>query len=100
MSNMILSIEQHVDWIAGCLTYLQENGYQSIEAAQEAEQRWVDHVNEVADATLFPQANSWYTGANVPGKPRLFMPYIGGMAVYREKCDEVAGQGYAGFRLG
>ncbi len=99
MSNMILSIEQHVDWIADCLTFLKEHGHQSIEAAVEAEQGWVDHVNEVADATLFPQANSWYTGANVPGKPRLFMPYIGGMASYREKCDEVAADGYTGFRL-
>lgn len=100
MSNMILSIEQHVEWIADCLVHLREKGLQRIEAAPEAEQGWVEHVNEVADATLFPQANSWYVGANVPGKPRLFMPYIGGMGVYREKCDEVAAAGYAGFELG
>ncbi len=100
MSNMILSIEQHVEWIADCLVYLRDHRHDVIEALPDAEQSWVDHVNQVADATLFPEAASWYVGANVPGKPRIFMPYIGGMAVYREKCDEVAASGYAGFQLG
>ena len=71
----------------------------AIEATQDAEAAWVAHVNEVAHMTLFPQANSWYMGANVPGKPRVFMPYIGGVGVYRQKCDEVAAKGYAGFSL-
>ena len=69
---MIVSIEQHVDWIADCLAYMRAHGLDAIEATQEAEDAWVAHVNEVADATLFPQANSWYMGANIPGKPRIF----------------------------
>jgi cation diffusion facilitator CzcD-associated flavoprotein CzcO len=99
MSNMIISIEQHVDWIAECLIWMREHGYATIEATPEAEQEWVDHVNAVADATLFPRANSWYMGANVPGKPRVFMPYIGGVGLYRQKCQEVAASEYAGFRF-
>ncbi len=71
----------------------------SIEASCEAEEQWVAHVNEVAQATLYPQANSWYMGANIPGKPRIFMPYIGGVGVYRKICDEVAAKGYDGFVL-
>ena len=99
MSNMMVSIEQHVEWIARCLDFLRDHGYERIEATPEAEAAWVAHVNEVADATLFPKANSWYMGANVPGKPRVFLPYIGGVGPYRAKCDDVAGAGYAGFRL-
>jgi len=99
MSNMVVSIEQHVDWIAGCLEYLRERRLATIEATVEAEDAWVAHVNEVANATLFPMANSWYMGANIPGKPRVFLPYIGGVGVYRQKCDEVAAKGYEGFAL-
>ena len=99
LSNMIVSIEQHVDWIADCLTHLRAHGRASIEPTVEAEDAWVAHVNEVGHATLYPRANSWYMGANVPGKPRIFMPYIGGVAVYRQKCDEVARKGYEGFTL-
>jgi cyclohexanone monooxygenase len=99
LSNMIVSIEQHVDWIAECLASVRAQGGRAIEATVEAEDRWVAHVNEVGHATLYPRANSWYMGANVPGKPRIFMPYIGGVGVYREKCDAVAADGYAGFRL-
>ncbi len=99
LSNMIVSIEQHVDWIADCLAYLRAHGIATIEADPAAEEAWVAHVNEVAYATLYPQANSWYMGANIPGKPRVFMPYIGGVGVYREKCDAVAAAGYEGFRL-
>jgi cyclohexanone monooxygenase len=99
-SQMIHSIEQHVDWITDCLAHLQAKGFASIEPKQEAEDHWVAHVNEVADGTLYPRANSWYVGANIPGKPRVFMPYFGGVAAYRRKCDEVAAQGYKGFVLG
>jgi len=99
LSNMIVSIEQHVDWIAGCLHYMRTHGHRRIEATIDAEEAWVAHVNEVGNLTLYPLAKSWYTGANVPGKPRIFMPYIGGVGVYRQKCDEIAGKGYAGFSV-
>ena len=97
LSNMIVSIEQHVDWIADCLSFMRRRAFTSIEATAEAEEHWVAHVNEVAQVTLYPQANSWYMGANIPGKPRIFMPYIGGVGVYRRICDEVAMKGYEGF---
>ena len=100
LSNMIVSIEQHVDWIADCMTYMRTHGRARIEAKPDAQDAWVDHVNEVGNLTLYPRANSWYMGANVPGKPRIFMPYIGGVGVYRQKCDEVATKGYEGFVLG
>jgi cyclohexanone monooxygenase len=99
-SQMIHSIEQHVDWIADCLGHLRANGLARIEPTPEAQERWVSHVNEVADATLYPRANSWYVGANIPGKPRVFMPYVAGVAAYRRKCEEVAARGYEGFALG
>jgi cyclohexanone monooxygenase len=99
LSNMVLSIEQHVDWIADCLAYLREHRIANIEATVNAENEWGAHVNQVANFTLFPQANSWYMGANIPGKPRVFMPYIGGVGVYRQKCDEIAADGYEGFAL-
>jgi cyclohexanone monooxygenase len=100
LSNMLVSIEQHVDWISDCLASMRKRGAGTIEATRAAEDKWVDHVNEVASATLYPQANSWYMGANVPGKPRIFMPYIGGVGVYRKICDEVAAKGYEGFEMG
>ena len=99
LSNMIVSIEQHVDWIADCLVYLREHDRTAIEATVAAEDTWVAHVNEVGNATLYPLANSWYMGANIPGKPRIFMPYIGGVGVYRQFCDDVAAKGYEGFAL-
>ena len=99
LSNMIVSIEQHVDWIADCLGYLRDRGLGSIEATPDAENAWVDHGNEVAHTTLYPSAASWYMGANIPGKPRVFMPYIGGVGAYRLKCDEIAANGYEGFAL-
>ena len=99
LSNMIVSIEQHVDWIADCLAYLRAHGIACMEATPDAEQAWVTHGNEVAHRTLYPQAASWYMGANIEGKPRVFMPYIGGVGVYRETCDAVAANGYEGFRL-
>jgi cyclohexanone monooxygenase len=99
LSNMIVSIEQHADWIADCIAYLREHHRTRIEATTEAERDWVQHVNDVGHATLYPQANSWYMGANIPGKPRMFMPYIGGVGAYRQKCDDVAAKGYEGFQL-
>ncbi|UFW89314.1 NAD(P)/FAD-dependent oxidoreductase [Bradyrhizobium barranii] len=100
LSNMIVSIEQHVDWITDCLVHMRRQGVATMEASGEAEDKWVAHVNEVARGTLYPQANSWYMGANIPGKPRIFMPYIGGVGVYRRICDEVAAKGYEVFLLG
>ncbi|MDB5618862.1 NAD(P)/FAD-dependent oxidoreductase [Tardiphaga sp.] len=99
LSNMIVSIEQHVDWIADCLAYMRDRGVGSIEATHSAEDRWVAHVNEVAGSTLYPQANSWYMGANIPGKPQIFMPYIGGVGVYRQICNDVAAKDYDGFAM-
>lgn len=98
LTNMLPSIEQHVDWIADAIAYMRENDLAAIEAREEAQDAWVDHVNEVACSTLFPTANSWYLGANVPGKPRVFMPYVG-FPPYVEKCREVAANGYEGFRF-
>ncbi|MDP3077113.1 NAD(P)/FAD-dependent oxidoreductase [Bradyrhizobium sp.] len=97
LSNMIVSIEQHVEWISDCIGYMRDRDLVAMEASQDAEDRWVAHVNEVAHTTLYPQANSWYMGANVPGKPQIFMPYIGGVGLYRQICNDVAAKGYEGF---
>jgi len=99
LSNMIVSIEQHVDWIADCVAYMRDRGLEVMEASKEAEDKWVAHVNEVAHSTLYPQANSWYMGANIPGKPQIFMPYIGGVGAYRQICNNVAAKGYEGFAM-
>ena len=99
LSNMVVTIEQHVEWIADCVTALRDRGIGTIEAETGAQDAWVRHVNEVADRTLFPLANSWYMGANIPGKPRVFMPYVGGFAIYRQKCNEVTARDYEGFSL-
>jgi cyclohexanone monooxygenase len=99
LSNMIVSIEQHVDWIADCVTWMRHRGFETMEAEQDAEDKWVAHVNEVAHTTLYPQANSWYMGANIPGKPQIFMPYIGGVGLYRQICNDVAARGYEGFAM-
>ena len=98
-TQMILAIEQHTDWIADCLAHLRAHGYGRIEADRQAQDAWVQHVNEVADGTLYPLANSWYVGANIPGKPRVFMPYVGGFAGYKRRCDAIAANGYEGFVL-
>jgi cation diffusion facilitator CzcD-associated flavoprotein CzcO len=100
MSNMPVSIEQHVEWISDCIDYMLKHNLTVIEATPAAEAEWTAHVAEVADATLMSRANSWYMGANIPGKPRVFMAYLGGVGVYRWECDEVAAQGYKGFALG
>jgi cyclohexanone monooxygenase len=99
LSNMMVSIEQHVDWIADCVAYLRSHGLDCIEATQSAEDAWVEHGNEVANRTLYPLANSWYMGVNIPGKPEVFMPYIGGVGTYRDTCDDIAADGYRGFAL-
>ena len=89
-----------MEWITECIDHMRANGITRIEPTDEAVEGWVAHVNEAADATLLPQVgHSWYLGANVPGKPRVFMPYAGGMVVYREKCDQIAEAGYEGFRM-
>ncbi len=98
-SNMVVAIELHIQWIANCLTYIGERGVATIEPQAEAEEKWVRHVNEVADGTLFPKADSWYMGANIPGKPRVFMPYIGGIPAYIKACDEIVADNYRGFDL-
>jgi cation diffusion facilitator CzcD-associated flavoprotein CzcO len=97
LSNMVTSIEQHVDWIAGIIRHAQERGIDRVEATQDAQNQWSDHVRAVADSTLYPRANSWAMGANVPGKPRAFLPYAGGVGAYREICDEIAADGFRGF---
>ena len=99
LSNMIVSIEQHVDWITGCIAWMRDRGLDTMEAKPDAEDKWVAHVNEVAHTTLYPQANSWYMGANIPGKPQIFMPYIGGVGPYRQICNDVAARGYEGFAM-
>ena len=97
LSNMMVSIEQHVEWVCECLDWLDEHNHQRIEADRAAQDAWVAHVQEVAEGTLFPKGGSWYLGANVPGKPRIFMPYAAGVGPYRIICDEVAQAGYRGF---
>ncbi len=97
LSNMLVSIEQHVDWTLGCIDWMRKRAHARIEATSQAEEQWVAHVNEVANGTLFPRAGSWYMGANIPGKPRVFMPYAAGVGVYREICDRVAANEYEGF---
>ncbi|MEQ8589324.1 MAG: NAD(P)/FAD-dependent oxidoreductase [Thalassobaculaceae bacterium] len=100
LCNMPVAIEQHVEWVTDCIDRMEKQGIDRIEPTEEAVAGWVDHVNEVANATLLPQAgHSWYLGANVPGKPRVFMPYAGGMNRFREICDDVAAKGYEGFVL-
>ena len=99
ISNVMVSIEQHVEWITDCLRFMREARHTHIEADLTAQDAWVAHVNELANATLYPLGNSWYVGANIPGKPRVFMPYVGGVGRYRQKCTEIAANGYEGFRF-
>jgi cation diffusion facilitator CzcD-associated flavoprotein CzcO len=101
LSNMPVSIEQHVEWITDCIESMRRSGKRTIEPTLQAQDAWVAHVNEVVNATLIPTANSWYMSANIAGKPRAFLPYLGpeGVGGYRRKCDEVAAKGYEGFVL-
>ncbi len=97
LSNMPVSIEQHVEWISDCIRHMRESGVETIEPTPDAEVRWTAHVAEVANTSLMPAANSWYMGRNIPGKPQVFMPYLGGVGPYRQHCAEVAAKGYEGF---
>ena len=99
LSNMPVSIEQHIDFIADFITWMRHRGIHTVEADPQAEDEWVAHVNQVAETTLYVHANSWYLGANIPGKPRVFMPYPGGVGPYRQKCNQIARNGYQGFIL-
>ena len=96
-TNMVTSIEQHVDWIVDCLQHMRESGFDTVAADLAAEDAWVEHVGQVADKTLYPLANSWYMGVNIPGKPRVFMPYVAGFDKYKAICDEIAAANYRGF---
>ncbi len=98
LSNMPVSIEQHVEWIGDCLAWLRGQGAEVIEATGQAAADWSDHVQQVASVTLHPKAATWYMGANIPGKPRVFLPYIGGVGNYRDRCATVAESGYEGSR--
>ena len=99
LTNMLPSIEQHVDWIADCIEALREKGVAVIEPEPEAQDAWNVHVGSVANITLRSTCSSWYVGANIPGKPRVFMPYIGGLPAYIERCEAVVASGYEGFSL-
>jgi cyclohexanone monooxygenase len=101
LCNMLVAIEQHVNWIGDCIEYLRHTGRRTIEPHPESEQSWIAHVNQVAEGTMYtaPSCNSWYLGANIPGKPRIFMPYVGGYPRYRERCEHETTQGYPGFQL-
>ncbi len=101
LCNMLIAIEQHINWIGDCMIHLRSNNLAGIEAREEAELEWVEHVNEVAQGTMYttPSCNSWYLGANIPGKPRIFMPYVGGYPRYKQRCDDAAASGYSEFTL-
>ncbi len=99
LTNMTVAIEQHVEWITDCINYLRSHGVRMIEAQAEAEEAWVNHATQVAEATLLVNTPSWWVGANIPGKPRLLYPYVGGLGFYKQQCDEVAANGYRGFAL-
>jgi cyclohexanone monooxygenase len=97
LSNMMVSIEQHVDWLTDLFVTMRDKGRSVVEATQQAQDEWILHSSDVGNASLYPLANSWYMGANVPGKPRVFLPYLGGVGPYREICDNVAAEDYKGF---
>jgi len=99
LSNMLVSIEQHVDFVVDCIAHLRATNHATIEADESAQTDWVQHVVEVGDTTLYPKANSWYMGANVPGKPRVMLPYVGGVGAYRLICEDVVADNYRGFTL-
>ena len=98
-ANMPTAIEQHVDWIAECLQYMRAREYSTVEAVVDAEDGWVEHTAALVNGTLYPKANSWYLGANIPGKTREFGVYVGGFGNYRDRCNLIAQTGYEGFRI-
>jgi len=99
LSNMVVSIEQHVELIGKLLNHVKDRGYGCVEPQEEAQRHWVAYVNELADQTLYPQSKSWYTGVNVEGKPRVFLPYVNGCGNYRRECQEIIDDGWRGFRF-
>jgi cyclohexanone monooxygenase len=99
LSNMVVSIEQHVEWASNCIADLRRQQLRTIEVTPQTQDQWMAHVTEVANTTLFPQANSWYTGANIPGKPKVFMPYVGGVGPFAQACADVAARNYPGCTL-
>jgi len=96
-TSVVLAIEHHVDWIAECIQWLDAQGHRTLEPSSDAESQWVQRVNQIAEQTVYPHCNSWYLGANIPGKPRIFMPLAGGFPAYAERCAAVAREGYTGF---
>tara|TARA_B110000261_G_scaffold108739_1_gene121677 strand:- start:715 stop:1170 length:456 start_codon:yes stop_codon:yes gene_type:complete len=98
-SQMILSIEQHVDFIHSLIKHKKSNNYNTITAKAKNQDEWVNHNNEVAHNTLYPLAHSWYNGDNIAGKTRNFMPYVGGVANYKNICDEIVKDNYKGFEF-
>lgn len=99
LSNMVVSIEQHVEWLADLFVFMRDSNMVEIEPTAHAQEFWVEHVNEVSNYTVYNYANSWYLGANIPGKPRVFMPYAGGVGAYRDLCAAIAANAYMGFKL-
>ena len=99
LTNVPVSIEHDVEWIADCIEYLEARGHRAIEPTEEAEEAWVQHVADAVAGTLYPLADSWWSGANIPGKPRRFMMYVGGHDTFRARCAAVAAAGYEGFGL-
>ena len=100
LCNMPPAIEQHVNWITDCIAHMQQKGLDHIETTEQASEYWQEQVNDAANATLLPKAkHSWYLGANIPGKPQVFMPYAGGLARYRAICNEMAAKNYQGFEF-
>jgi len=97
LCNLPPAIEQHVEWITDCIKHMQNHALTTVQTSDEASQQWQKEVDRAANATLLPQVkHSWYLGANVPGKPRVFMPYAGGLSHYRSICDEVVAENYRG----
>jgi cation diffusion facilitator CzcD-associated flavoprotein CzcO len=98
-TSVIVAIEHHIDWIAECIGWMRARGHATLDATEDAEARWVETVNAIAQQTVLLNCNSWYLGANIPGKPRIFMPLAGGFPAYAERCAAVAREGYSGFAL-
>jgi len=100
-TNFVAAMEQHIEWIADCIGHLRAHGYRTIDAQADAQREWIEHATSLVAATVLvhPSCNSWYNGANVPGKKRMYMGYTAGIPEYRRRCDEIAAQGYRGFTL-
>jgi cyclohexanone monooxygenase len=100
-TNFVTALEQHVEWIGDCVSYVRDNGYRTIEATTDAQTEWIEHTTSLVAPTVLvdPSCNSWYNGGNVPGKKKMYMGYTAGIPEYRRRCDEIAGAGYTGFKL-